>query len=71
MEDKFDKIWSNDSEFLKVEKNGKPEYKVLSFIMNENQAQFLKAFEIPKNDLDDFLTKFNFKPINKVLTLSY
>ena len=67
---KYDQIWANDREFLKVEKNGKPEYKALSFVMIENQAKFLKAFELPKTELDEFLNKSGFKPVDKILTLS-
>jgi len=66
----FDFIWSNENEFLKIEKNGKPDCKALHFILENNKARFIKAFEIPKTEINEFLNKFGFKPTNKVLTLS-
>lgn len=66
---KIHEIWANENEFLKIEKNGKPHIKALSFVMINNQVKFTKVFEVPKSKLDVFLSKSRYKPINKVLTL--
>jgi uncharacterized protein YkuJ len=64
-----DTVWSNEKEFLKIESNGKPVCKIISFIMENNKARFTKVQEINKTGLTDFLTEAKFKPTNKILTL--
>jgi hypothetical protein len=66
----YDFVWSNDTEFLKIEKNGKPEYKALTFVLENNQITFKKAFEAPRIEIEKFINDFGFKPTNKILSLN-
>jgi hypothetical protein len=50
--------------------NGLPEYQALSFKLIGDQVRFLKAFDVPKTKLDEYLSKYGFQPVNKDLTLS-
>jgi hypothetical protein len=65
-----DVVWSNEKEFLKIESNGKPTCQIISFIMENDEARFKKVSEIKRNNLQNFLSKANFKPTNKILTLA-
>lgn len=63
-------IWSNEKEFLKIESNGKPSCKLVSFVLENNKARFTRVSEIQKTELEKFLDNENFKPTSKVLTLA-
>ncbi|MDD5649627.1 MAG: hypothetical protein PHF86_04305 [Candidatus Nanoarchaeia archaeon] len=64
-----DRVWSNDNEFLKIEMNGRPSCKILSFVLENNKARFTKISEINKEELPKFLNRKKFKPTNKILAL--
>ena len=64
-----DLVWSNDNEFLKIEMNGRPSCKILSFVLENNKAKFINISEISKEELPRFLNSKKFKPTNKILAL--
>jgi hypothetical protein len=60
-------VWSNDSDFLQVQKNGRPNFQVISFKLVENKVKFTKVSEISPEKLEESLV--GFKLVDKVLTL--
>lgn len=60
-------IWSNDSDFLQVQKNGRPNFQVISFKLIDNKVKFTKVSEIVPEELEKNLS--GFKLVNKVLSL--